>query len=575
MFLVSFTAILYGAVAARAHYPYSPGINHVSPAQWSALNASVSGKLHGGIPLARPCFTLANTAGSADPAKCAAIREGYSNSRFLVEQFGAYMNVQWGSCQKTTQTCVLKGFNITDPSPSNPPNVCQQGSVSPYYIDVRDASDVQKALAFSKRTGVPLVVKNTGHDYEGRSSAPGSLALWTHNLQSLSYNVSFVPAGCPASRAKPGVTMGAGSIADNVVAFAEANNVTVVAGAERSVGASGGWLMGGGHGALANTLGLGVDRVLEFKIVTPTGQFLTANECQNSDLFWALRGGGGGTFGVVMESTSLASPKMTLQVAFAHFSRNNTNATRGFYKVVAENSVRWAEQGFGGYIESFQALYVTPKLNSTEAAATMQPLFDYVKALAPNDPGVQILNLEVPSYGTFYQTFIANSGAPVGENAVVASRLIPAANFASAENRTALVDALMQTLAHVTFGLTLIATTPYNVPDDGSTSVTQAWRTAVWHAIAEGGWDGAVPLDEEKSAYSGISAAADFLRAITPDGAYQNEADVNEPNHEVSFWGSNYPRLLQIKKKYDPENVLSCWHCVGYNPRSPRFSCYI
>ncbi|KAJ7485420.1 FAD-binding domain-containing protein [Mycena latifolia] len=574
MFIASLAAIFCGAAATRAHQR-APGIRDVTPAQWSALNATIGGRLHVGIPLARPCFTLATTAGSTDPSECAAIRQGWLDSLFLVEQFGAYMNTQWGSCQATAQTCLIHGFNTSDPAPSDPPNVCQQGSVSPYYIDVHDASDVQAAFKFSKKTGVPLVVKNTGHDYKGRSSAPDSLALWTHNLQSLSYHASFVPAGCPASHAKPGVTMGAGSIITNIIAFAEANNITVVTGSETSVGASGGWVMGGGHGSLSNTLGLGVDRVLEFKIVTPTGSFLTANECQNTDLFWALRGGGGGTFGVVLESTTLASPKLTLQVAFAAFSRTNTNATRGFYEVVAENSIRWAEQGFGGFIEPFQALYVTPKLNSTEAAATMQPLFDYVTSLAPNDTGVQILSLEMPSYGAFFQTFIAGSGAPVGENAVAASRLIPAANFADA-NRTALVDALMQTLAHVTFDLSLLVTTPFNVPDDERrTSVTPAWRTAVWHAVAEGGWDGAEPVADEKAAYSGISGAADFLRAITPDAAYQNEADVHEPNHEVSFWGANYPRLLQIKKKYDPDNLLMCWHCVGYDPQSPRFSCYV
>ncbi|KAJ7359197.1 FAD-binding domain-containing protein [Mycena albidolilacea] len=574
--MLVFTSILLWASFTLGH-PYGPGARDVTPEQWKALNSSIGGKLHVGTPVGRPCFTLAGTgvAGSTDPTECATVRQGWGNSLFLVEQFGAYLNVQWGSCQATSQSCVIDGFNTSDPAPSSPPNVCQQGSVPPYYIDVRNASDVQKAFAFSKQTGVPLVVKNTGHDYKGRSSAPGSLALWTHNLQSLSYNPSFVPAGCPASHAKPGVTMGAGSIISNIVAFADANDITVVTGAETSVGASGGWVMGGGHGALSNTLGLGVDRVLQFKIVTPTGAFLTANECQNTDLFWALRGGGGGTFGVVLESTTLASPKMTLQVAFAAFSRTNTNATRGFYEVLVENSVRWAEQGFGGYIEPFQALYVTPKLNSTESAATMKPLFDYVTALAPTDPGVQILSTELPSYGAFFQNFIADSGAPVGENAALGTRLVPAANFNSSVSRGALVDALMQTLAHATFDLTLIATTPYNVPDTGATSVTEAWRTAIWHAVAEGGWDGAAPVADEKAAYTGIGQAVNFLRAITPDAAYQNEADIHEPNHEVSFWGTHYPRLLKIKQKYDPDNLLSCWHCVGYDPSSPRFSCYV
>jgi FAD/FMN-containing dehydrogenase len=58
-----------------------------------------------------------------------------------------------------------------------------------------------------------------------------------------------------------------------------------------------------------------VDRILQFKIIVPTGEFLTVNEAQHPDLFWALRGGGGGTFGVVMETTFRVEPKLiTLQV---------------------------------------------------------------------------------------------------------------------------------------------------------------------------------------------------------------------------------------------------------------------
>jgi FAD/FMN-containing dehydrogenase len=55
--------------------------------------------------------------------------------------------------------------------------------------------------------------------------------------------------------------------------------------------------------------GLGVDRVVQFKVVTPDGVYRTANECLNSDLFWALRGGGGNAFGVIMESSSVVEPK--------------------------------------------------------------------------------------------------------------------------------------------------------------------------------------------------------------------------------------------------------------------------
>lgn len=59
--------------------------------------------------------------------------------------------------------------------------------------------------------------------------------------------------------------------------------------------------------------GLGVDRVVQIKVVTPDGRFRTVNECQDSDLFWALRGGGGSAFGVVTELTMRVEPQLTLQ----------------------------------------------------------------------------------------------------------------------------------------------------------------------------------------------------------------------------------------------------------------------
>ena len=83
----------------------------------------------------------------------------------------------------------------------------------------------------------------------------------------------------------------------DVYAAAKANNVDVAGGYSLTVGAAGGYL-GGGHSPLSPMHGLAVDNLLEIDVVTPDGNLLTANECTNTDLFWALRGGGGGTFGV-------------------------------------------------------------------------------------------------------------------------------------------------------------------------------------------------------------------------------------------------------------------------------------
>jgi FAD/FMN-containing dehydrogenase len=70
---------------------------------------------------------------------------------------------------------------------------------------------------------------------------------------------------------------------------ASLKNLTIISGGEASV-AYGGYMTGAGHGALSATYGLAADQALELEIVTPGGNIVIANECQNQDLFWAMRG---------------------------------------------------------------------------------------------------------------------------------------------------------------------------------------------------------------------------------------------------------------------------------------------
>lgn len=77
--------------------------------------------------------------------------------------------------------------------------------------------------------------------------------------------------------------------------------------------------------------------------------------------------------------------------------------------------------------------------------------------------------------------------------------------------------------------------------------------------------------------YDLLSAVTQWLRDFSPDsGAYLNECDVYEPNHEEAFWGANHARLVQIKRKYDPFHLLDCWMGVGWEgPLDGQYSCYL
>ncbi|CAE6470665.1 unnamed protein product [Rhizoctonia solani] len=326
---------------------------------------------------------------------------------------------------------------------------------------------------------------------------------------------------------------------------------------------------------LSNTLGLGVDRVLQFKIVTPDGVLRTANACQNSDLFWALRGGGGGTFGVVLEATSRVEKRLATQVIIVKFKPNPTNVAK-YMQTIIENSVKWAQDGWGGYVSADRAIYATPKLSRAEAEVSMAPLTQVVASF-----GSDVIANTFRSQDSFLSLFkvISLSGAaPIGLPFAMSSRIVPSANFATPQDRSSLLSATLSAFKLLDGQAQIMVTTPYSydATPAADVSVTPAWRGAIWHVVLAGMWNYNSTAADQAAVYSKLSTAADKFRAITPgSGAYHNEADVSEPDHENSFWGSNYSRLVSIKKKYDPKGLLDCWQCVNWKgPSNGRYRCY-
>lgn len=142
----------------------------------------------------------------------------------------------------------------------------------------------------ARSNNVRLIVKNTGHDYIGRSIAPGALSIWTHHLNDiLIHEKEFKLDGCDITIEGTAFTVGAGAQMWDIYSATDAINQTIVGGGGKSVGI-GGYITGGGHSILSPRYGLAADQVLQMEMVTPGGDIITINEKQHSDLFWAMRG---------------------------------------------------------------------------------------------------------------------------------------------------------------------------------------------------------------------------------------------------------------------------------------------
>jgi len=132
--------------------------------------------------------------------------------------------------------------------------------------------------------------RNTGHEFSGRSTGAGSLSIWTHHLKSFDYLPSYDQGPYHAAAAR----VGSGLEAWELYAYMDQYNMTIVVPGGSTVGAYGGWFLGGGHSVLASTYGLGSDQALSLQVVTADGKFLTVDPSTNQDLFYALLGGGPG-----------------------------------------------------------------------------------------------------------------------------------------------------------------------------------------------------------------------------------------------------------------------------------------
>jgi hypothetical protein len=232
-------------------------------------------------------------------------------------------------------------------------------------------------------------------------------------------------------------TLGAGVQWQEAYAAADSQNQLLVGGfsAGGNVGSAGGWVSGGGHSALSPQYGLGelasrwpkiefkhfvgVDNVVQMTVVTADGSHLIANEFVNLDLSWALRGGGGGTYGVLTSVSYKSHPSTPFMGAFFNASRTDTTSTdpdaiqKTLTKLVAMIP-DLVSKGYGGYggadNSSIHFFLGSPTATHAQANETYQPFFDYALSLAQAG-GLSVLNSTVPhpSFISWYSMILPES----------------------------------------------------------------------------------------------------------------------------------------------------------------------
>lgn len=481
-------------------------------------------------------------------------------------------------------------------------------SPSQYAIAAERSEDIVAGVNFARKHNLRLVIKGTGHDYLGRSNAPNSLLIWTHKMRDIKSHNAFVGHGCGSTTmGVPAVSVGAGTrwleAYDHVV---NKQGRYIQGGGCTSVGAAGGFPQGGGFGSFSKKFGTGAANILEAEIVTADGKVLIANACQNQDLFWAVRGGGGGTFGVV---TKLTYKTHDLPKTFGIVEGKITASSDQAFKALLEHFIHfygenlsnehWGEQVHVGGDNTLTLALLFQGLNKKEVEVLWQPLKEWLSQKADlfkMEYRVTVLparklwnyayikeNLKKNGSNTIYKVkekspywwWEGDAGQVSEYWYAYLSRWIPkklvgadmAHGFANV-----LFNASRDWKVELHINKAQADASPEAVRLGKETSINPEVYNATMLVILGAGENGVFPgiknhepnmMKANKNAKRAESAIQ-IIRDATPGaGTYGNEADYFEPEWQNSFWGVNYPKLLSIKQKYDPDNVFTCHHCVG------------
>lgn len=369
----------------------------------------------------------------------------------------------------------------------------------------------------------------------------------------------------------------AGSQAFEVYAAAEQNGLRVVGGECSTVGLAGGFLQGGGHSALSSKHGMGADQILEWEVVTAEGKHLVASPTKNQDLYWALSGGGGGTYAVVVSVTTKAFKEGVVGGAFLQF--NKTGASdEAFWQAVEEFHAALPAIVDSGatalYSLTNDSFTVVPV---TSPGSTIEQMNKLLQPFKSKMDKIKVpLTLTVTSFPTYYQHFDHYLGPlPYGLPLVniidisIAGRIIPRKVVENPDSNAALIGALKKSVypggGFMTGGVALKASHSVANNTPSSNAVLPAWRDAIVTILAFAPWDFEKTVDQNTNSEDYLlDVTIPALDAVTPGGyAYLNEANPRQANWKQTFYGANYDKLRSIKKIYDPNDLFFAPTAVG------------
>ncbi|MGG6462906.1 FAD-binding oxidoreductase [Solilutibacter silvestris] len=478
-----------------------------------------------------------------------------------------------------------------------------RSSVSPYAVAATSSRDVAAAVNFARQHRLRLAIKGGGHSYQGTSNAPDSLLIWTRRMNAVTLHDDFVPAGTTVAP-QHAVSVGSGALwADAYDAVTTRGGRYVQGGGCMTVGVAG-LVQSGGFGSFSKRWGTAAGNVLEAEVVTADGQVRIANAATHPDLFWAIKGGGGGSIGVITRLTlrTFELPE-TFGAVFGSIRARTPEAYRAlvakaldFYRTALFNP-NWGEQMRFAHGETLGISMVFQGISRADAERIWAPFSEWVKSRDDLVVDRRIEAMALPARHFWDAEFFRQHapGLMVDDDREGAARhhvlwagdqdqvgwfihayqsaWLPSQLLSDAR-RSELVDAICETSRQwdmaLHFNKGLGGADPAAIERARDTATHPQMLDAFALAIIAASGDPAFPgmadpdLAEARHRAKGVERAMNTLRRVAPDaGSYVSESNYFERDWQRSHWGANYPRLARVKAKYDPDGLFTVHHGVG------------
>lgn len=406
-------------------------------------------------------------------------------------------------------------------------------------VQVANADDVSHVITFARKNGLEISIRGGGHNIAGNAVCDNGVMIDLSTMKNVR-----VDAQKRRAYVEPGATLG------DFDKVAQVHGLATPTGINSTTGIAG-LTLGGGFGWLTRKYGLTIDNLVSADVITADGNKLRTSENENADLFWAIRGGGG-NFGVVTEfefELHPVGPEILAGFIVFPFSQAKQVLTQyqKFVESAPEELNVWAilrkapplpflpESVHGKEVVVLSVFYIG---NSVDGEKLIEPL---------------------RSFGDAYGEHVATQPYVEWQQAFDPLLTRGARNYWKSHNFKELQDGVLDVIVEFAGKLPSPQCEIFIGFIAGAANRVSADAMAYYHRDAKfvlnvhGRWDDAAH-DE-----MGIAWAREFFQASAPyasAGAYVNFMTEEEGDRVAAVYGSNYDRLMQVKKRYDPENIF-------------------